>query len=58
MDIAAASIDMSIAKVQQQAGYSMAKKVMNLQEVQTDSLIRMMETAAPKLPDRMLDIRA
>lgn len=58
MDIAAASIGMSLAKTQQQASLIMTKKTMDLQEVATANLLEMMQTSAPMPPGQRLDIRA
>lgn len=60
MDIAAMSMNMSVAKVQLSAGISVAKKVMDQQEVQAAGLIDMMEGAAAQLPpsDHIIDVKA
>lgn len=58
MDIAAASIGMSLAKTQQQASLIMTKKTMDLQEVATANMLEMMQNAAPRVPSQRLDIRA
>lgn len=47
MDVAAFSMDMSMAKVQQEAGLSIAKKAMNQQEQQAAGLLDMISRAAP-----------
>ncbi len=48
MDIGAMSMDMSLARVQQSAGISVAKKAMDSQEVAAEGLLKMVETAIPK----------
>ncbi len=45
MDIGAMSIGMSLAKVQQSAGLSVAKKAMNSQEIAAEGLLKMAEGA-------------
>ncbi|MGL6220367.1 MAG: YjfB family protein [Lacrimispora sphenoides] len=48
MDIGAMSMEMSLARVQQSAGISIAKKAMDSQEVAAEGLLKMVETAFPK----------
>lgn len=48
MDIGAMSMEMSLARVQQSAGISVAKKAMDSQEVAAEGLLKMAETAIPK----------
>lgn len=48
MDIAAMSMGMSSAGLQQSVGVSVAKKTMDSQEVQAAGLMEMLETAAPQ----------
>lgn len=57
MDIAAMSINMSLASVQQAAGIAMAKKVMDIQENTSAALIRQMRESTPSFGQR-LDVRA
>lgn len=57
MDIAAMSINMSLASVQQAAGIAMAKKVMDLQENTSAALIQQMQASTPSFGQRM-DLRA
>ena len=45
MDIGAMSMEMSLARVQQSAGISVAKKAMDSQEVAAEGLLKMVETA-------------
>ena len=47
MDIGAMSMEMSLARVQQSAGISVAKKAMDFQEVAAEGLLKMVETAIP-----------
>ena len=47
MDIAAMSMQLSSAKIQQSIGISVAKKAMDSQETEGADLIKMMDTAAP-----------
>lgn len=47
MDIAAMSMSLSSAKIQQSAGISVAKKAMNVQETEAAGLMEMVETAGP-----------
>ena len=56
MDIAAASMSMSMAKTQMSLGIAMAKKTMEVTEEQAASLINMMMQSAPSFGHR-LDIR-
>lgn len=58
MDIAAMSIGMSLANVQQQSSLIMAKKSMDLQEASTANLLDMMKSAPPMAPGQRLDVRA
>jgi len=48
MDIGAMSMEMSLARVQQSAGISVAKKAMDSQEVAAEGLLKMVETAIPE----------
>ena len=48
MDIGAMSMEMSLARVQQSAGISVAKKAMDAQEAVADGLLKMAETAVPR----------
>jgi len=48
MDIGAMSMEMSLARVQQSAGISVAKKAMDSQEVAAEGLLKMAEEAIPK----------
>ena len=48
MDIGAMSMEMSLARVQQSAGISVAKKAMASQEVAADGLLKMAEAASPR----------
>lgn len=48
MDIGAMSMEMSLARVQQSAGISVAKKAMDSQEVAAEGLLKMAEAAIPK----------
>ncbi|GLC80428.1 YjfB family protein [Lacrimispora brassicae] len=48
MDIGAMSMEMSLARVQQSAGISVAKKAMASQEAVADGLLKMVETAVPR----------
>ena len=48
MDIGAMSMEMSLARVQQSAGISVAKKAMDSQEVAAEGLLKMMDTAIPR----------
>ena len=48
MDIGAMSIDMSLARVQQSAGLSVAKKAMDSQEIVAAGLLKMVEGAIPE----------
>ena len=48
MDIGAISMEMSLARVQQSAGISVAKKAMVSQEVAAEGLLKMVDTAIPK----------
>lgn len=48
MDIGAMSMEMSMARVQQSAGLSVAKKAMDSQETEAEGLIKMVETAVPR----------
>ncbi len=48
MDIGAMSMEMSLARVQQSAGISVAKKAMDSQEISAEGLLKMAETAIPK----------
>jgi hypothetical protein len=48
MDIGAMSMGMSLARVQQSAGISVAKKAMDSQEVAAEGLLKMVETALPQ----------
>ena len=48
MDIGAMSMEMSLARVQQSAGISVAKKAMDSQEVAAEGLLKMAEAALPK----------
>ena len=48
MDIAAVSMEMSLARVQQTAGISVAKKAMAAQETAADGLLKMAEQAVPR----------
>lgn len=56
MDIAAMSIDMSLARVQQAASVSVAKNAMDIQETAAQDLLKMMESV-PSF-GHTLDIRA
>jgi hypothetical protein len=47
MDVAAFSMDMSMAKLQQNAGLSIAKKAMNQEEQQAAGLLDMVSQANP-----------
>lgn len=47
MDIAAMSMSLSSAKIQQSASVSVAKKAMNVQETEAAGLVEMAEAAAP-----------
>ncbi|MEG1874440.1 MAG: YjfB family protein [Angelakisella sp.] len=57
MDIAAMSIAMNAAKLQQAASLAMVKKTMNLQEQAMGGLIEMMQQTPPPSQHR-LDVRA
>ena len=57
MDIAAASIGLSQAKLMQAVSIALTKKVMNHQEEQAAALISQMQAAVPPAAHR-LDIRA
>ena len=46
MDIAAMSMQLSSARIQQSVGISVAKKAMDSQETQASGLAEMMDTAA------------
>lgn len=48
MDIGAMSMEMSLARVQQSAGISVAKKAMDSQEVAAEGLLKMAEAAIPR----------
>ncbi|MSS10461.1 putative motility protein [Clostridium sp. WB02_MRS01] len=48
MDIGVISMEMSLARVQQNAGISVAKKAMDSQEVAAEGLLKMVEAAIPK----------
>ncbi|MDR1772916.1 MAG: YjfB family protein [Hungatella sp.] len=48
MDIGAMSMDMSLARVQQSAGISVAKKAMDSQEIAAEGLLKMAEAALPE----------
>ncbi|WP_313580492.1 YjfB family protein [Lacrimispora sp.] len=48
MDIGAMSMEMSLARVKQSAGISVAKKAMDSQEVAAEGLLKMVETALPQ----------
>lgn len=48
MDIGAMSMEMSLARVQQSAGISVAKKAMDSQEVVAEGLLKMAEAAIPR----------
>lgn len=48
MDIGAMSMEMSLARVQQNAGISVAKKAMDSQEVAAEGLLKMAEKAIPR----------
>lgn len=56
MDIAALSIAMSQSQMQQSVGVSMAKKVMEVQEIQCDQLVESIQSATPPT-DHALDIK-
>ncbi|MGL4791051.1 MAG: YjfB family protein [Anaerotignaceae bacterium] len=62
MDVAAASIDFSLMKVQQQANLSVTKNAMELQEVVADGLINMLNESNPLASfgdvGRILDVNA
>lgn len=45
--IASASISLSLSRVQQDAGISILKKTMDIQQAATDTMIQSMNTAAP-----------
>ncbi len=47
MDVAAFSMDMSMAKLQQNVGLSIAKKAMNQEEQQAAGLLDMVSQANP-----------
>ncbi|MEY8356413.1 YjfB family protein [Lachnospiraceae bacterium 54-53] len=47
MDIAAMSMGLSSARLQQSVGISVAKKAMNSQEAEAAGLIEMMDAAVP-----------
>lgn len=57
MDIAAMSVSMSMASVQQAASVAMAKKVMDMQENTSAALIQQMQASTPSFGQR-LDVRA
>lgn len=57
MDIAAMSVSMSMASVQQAASVAMAKKVMDMQENTSAALIQQMQASTPSFGQR-LDARA
>jgi maleate cis-trans isomerase len=48
MDIGAMSMEMSLVRVQQSAGISVAKKAMDSQEVAAEGLLKMAEEALPE----------
>lgn len=48
MDIGAMSMEMSLARVQQSAGISVAKKAMDSQELAAEGLLKMVEMALPE----------
>ena len=56
MDIAALSMEMSQARVQQSAEISVMKKAMDAQEASMNQLVESMEAAAPA-PEHILDVR-
>jgi len=63
MDIAALSMDMSSASLQQSASLSVTKKAMDSQEQQAAGLLDMMSQAAPRqIPQsgvgQVVDVRA
>lgn len=63
MDIAAVSMQLSSAQIQQSAGISVAKKAMDSQEAQAADLLKMMDAAAPRqIPQsglgQFVDVRA
>lgn len=47
MDIAAMSMDLSAARLQQSVGISMTKKAMDTQEAQLEGLMDMVDSASP-----------
>ena len=56
MDIAAASIGLSMAKSQMSVGVAMAKKTMDITKTEAANLIEMIQQSAPSFGHR-LDIR-
>lgn len=58
MDIAAMSISMAQARVQQQASLSITKKAMDMSEIQMQGIIEMMQTVSPDSPGQVLDVKA
>ncbi|WP_394523144.1 YjfB family protein [Lacrimispora sp. JR3] len=63
MDIAAVSMEMSTARLQQSASLSVAKKAMDYQEQQAAGLLDMMsQTASAQLPGsgvgHIIDVKA
>ena len=56
MDIAAASIGLSMAKSQMSVGVAMAKKTMDITRTEAANLIEMIQQSAPSFGHR-LDIR-
>ncbi|MEG1942233.1 MAG: YjfB family protein [Angelakisella sp.] len=57
MDIAAMSINMNMASLQQAASLAMAKKAMDLQTSASAALIQQMQSSAPSF-GHSLDVRA
>lgn len=48
MDIGAMSMEMSLVRVRQSSGISIAQKAMDVQEIAADGILRMTESARPK----------
>ncbi|PKM54301.1 MAG: putative motility protein [Firmicutes bacterium HGW-Firmicutes-5] len=57
MDIAAMSIILAQGQVKQQAGVQLAAKVMDMAEVQSQDLIKMMEQSVTPEIGRSIDIQ-
>ncbi|PKM67431.1 MAG: putative motility protein [Firmicutes bacterium HGW-Firmicutes-2] len=57
MDIAAMSMILSQGQVKQQAGIQLAAKIMDMSEVQSNELVKMMEQSVTPEIGRSIDIQ-